>query len=221
MDLANQAVAAAAPAPGKRRVLLAADLGEKAFIVGLFALMTTRVVQSVGSGGTWLNLLQLAAEGVVVVLILLRKPALELSLKPLDWLLAVAATAAPLLVGPAAGGHPLAPAGVCAGLMLTGLVFQVIAKLTLRLSFGMAPANRGLKVGGPYRIVRHPIYASYLIGQVGFFLLNPTLWNAAIYGLGLVVQVLRIEAEERLLAHDAGFAAFRAQTPYRLIPGIY
>jgi len=32
------------------------------------------------------------------------------------------------------------------------------------------------------------------------------------------VQVLRIEAEERLLAHDAGFAAFRAQTRFRLIP---
>ncbi len=220
MDLANQAVAAS-PAPGRRRILILADLGEKAFVLALFALMAARVLQSVGSGGTWLNLLQLSAEGLVVVLILIRKPATELSLKPLDWLLAVAATAAPLLVRPAASVPPLAPAGVCAGLMLVGLLFQVIAKLTLRLSFGMAPANRGLKVSGPYRIVRHPIYASYLIGQVGFFLLNPTAWNAAIYGVGLIVQVMRIEAEERLLAHDAGFAAFRAQTRFRLIPGLY
>ena len=116
---------------------------------------------------------------------------------------------------------PWAPAGICAGLMLVGLIFQVIAKLTLRLSFGMAPANRGLKIAGPYRIVRHPIYASYLIGQVGFFLLNPTLWNAAVYSIGLAVQILRIEAEERLLAHDSGFAAFRAQTRFKLVPGLY
>ena len=214
-----------APAPAKAAtrpsVLTAADLGEKAFVLCLFALMTTRVVQSIGSGGTWLNLLQLSAEGLAVVLILLRKPASELSLKPLDWLLAVGATAAPLLVRPALHVAALAPAGFCAGLMLTGLLFQVIAKLTLRLSFGMAPANRGLKVSGPYRIVRHPIYAAYLIGQIGFFLLNPSLWNAAIYSVGFIVQIFRIAAEERLLAHDAGFAAFRAQTRYRLIPGLY
>ena len=221
MDLAQQAVAADAGAPRKRGLLIAADLGEKAFILGLFALLATRVAQSIGSGGTWLNLLQLAAEGVAVVLILLRKPASELSLRPLDWLLAVAATAAPLLVRPSGSSHTLAPAGLCAGLMLTGLTFQLIAKLTLRRSFGMAPANRGLKVSGPYRIVRHPIYASYLIGEVGFLLLNPTLWNAAVYGIGVVVQILRINAEERVLAHDAGFAAFREQTPYRLIPGLY
>jgi protein-S-isoprenylcysteine O-methyltransferase Ste14 len=202
-------------------LLIAADIGEKAFVLGLFALLTMRVLQSIGSGGTWLNLLQLSAEGLAVALILLRKPATELSLKPLDWALAIGATAAPLLVRPAAHVAALAPVGVCAGLMLTGLVFQVISKLTLRLSFGMAPANRGLKVSGPYRIVRHPIYASYLVGQVGFFLLNPTGWNAAIYAAGLTLQIFRIAAEERLLSHDAGFAAFRAQTRYRLIPGLY
>ena len=74
---------------------------------------------------------------------------------------------------------------------------------------------------GPYRIVRHPIYAAYLIGQIGFFLLNPSPWNAAIYSVGLVVQIFRIAAEERVLAHDPGFAAFCAQTRYRLIPGLY
>jgi len=212
---------AGAPPEARPKVLLAADIGEKAFILGLFALMATRVVQSIGSGGTWLNLLQLSAEGLVVVLVLLRKPATELSLKPRDWALAIGATAAPLLVKPAVHVAALAPVGICAGLMLTGLLFQVISKLTLRLSFGMAPANRGLKVSGPYRIVRHPIYASYLIGQVGFFLLNPSGWNTAIYAAGLALQILRISAEERLLAHDAGFAAFAAQTRYRLIPGLY
>src|SRR6185437_16204253 len=159
---------ATAPAsrPSRARLLLAADLGEKAFILALFALMTWRVIQSVASGGVWLNFLQLAGEALAVILILLRKRATELSLRPADWLLAIGATAAPLLVKPSDGAG-WAPAGVCAGLMLTGILFQVIAKLTLRFSFGMAPANRGLKVSGPYRIVRHPIYAAYLVGQAG------------------------------------------------------
>ncbi len=183
--------------------------------------MTTRVVQSVASGAVWLNFLQLASEGLAVVLILLRKPAHEISLKPGDWALAIGATAAPLLVKPDMHSAPWAPIGICAGLMLTGLLFQVVAKLTLRFSFGMAPANRGLKVTGPYRIVRHPIYAAYLIGQAGFFLLNPTVWNACARGVGLGIQIFRIQAEERVLANDAGFAAFRAQTRFRLIPGLY
>jgi protein-S-isoprenylcysteine O-methyltransferase Ste14 len=219
--MADLPIATVPKRAGRSGLLVTADIGEKAFILGLFALLAMRVIQSVGSGGTWLNLLQLSAEALAVVLILLRKPAKELSLKPVDWLLAVGATAAPLLVRPAGLIPSIAPAGVCAGLMLTGLLFQVIAKLTLRLSFGMAPANRGLKVGGPYRIVRHPIYAAYLIGELGFFLLNPTLWNASIYAIGLVLQIFRIAAEERVLAHDPGFEAFRAQTRYRLIPGLY
>ncbi len=222
MDMAEQTVVAAAPANVARgRLLVGLDIVEKLFVLSLFALMSWRVYQSVGSGGSWLNYLQLSAEALAVGLILLRRRASELSLVPMDWALAVGATAAPLLVRPMAHSAPLVPIGICAGLMLTGLLFQVLAKLTLRFSFGMAPANRGLKVTGPYRVVRHPIYAAYLIGQVGFFLLNPSIWNAAVYGVGLGLQIFRIAAEERVLAHDAGFAGFRAATPYRLIPGIY
>ena len=105
--------------------------------------------------------------------------------------------------------------------MITGIVFQVICKLTLRRSFGLAPANRGLVVAGPYKLVRHPIYASYLINQTGFLLLNPTAWNAGILAGSLVIQIFRIAAEERLLAHDEAHAAFREAVPYRLLPGLY
>jgi protein-S-isoprenylcysteine O-methyltransferase Ste14 len=222
MTLADQSVAAIVPVSAARgRLLASLDIGEKLFVLCLFGLMSWRVYQSVGSGGSWLNYLQLSAEALAVGLILLRRRARELSLIPMDWALAVGATAAPLLVRPMAHSAPLVPIGVCAGLMLTGLVFQVLAKLTLRFSFGMAPANRGLKVTGAYRIVRHPIYAAYLIGQAGFFLLNPSLWNAAVYGVGLGLQILRIAAEERVLSHDTAHASFRAATPYRLIPGLY
>jgi protein-S-isoprenylcysteine O-methyltransferase Ste14 len=222
MDLVDQpTVVVASPPAGKGRLLIGLDIGEKTFVVCLFALMTQRVVQSVGSGGSWFNYLQLGGEALPVVLILLRRRASELSLKPMDWMLAVGATAAPLLVRPTTHPMALAPIGICVGLMLSGLVFQILAKLTLRFSFGMAPANRGLKVTGAYRIVRHPIYAAYLIGQLGFFLLNPTLWNAAVYGVGLGLQIFRIAAEERVLAHDKAFASFRAATPFRLIPGLY
>ena len=199
---------------------LALDIGERLFVVALFALLVSRVVGSVEAGSSGFNLLLLASEGIVVVLVMLRRPATELSMKPLDWLLAFGATAGPLMVRP---GHvaALGPPAIAASLMITGIVFQVVCKLTLRLSFGLAPANRGLIVAGPYKLVRHPIYASYLINQTGFLLLNPTAWNAGILAASLVLQIFRIAAEERLLAHDEGHAAFRKTTPYRLLPGLY
>ena len=199
---------------------LGLDIFERLFVVGLFLLLVSRVAGSVAGGASAFNLLLVASEGIVVVLVMLRRPATELSMRPLDWFLAFGATAGPLLVRP---GHVTAwgPPAFAASLMVTGIVFQIACKLTLRRSFGLAPANRGLIVAGPYKLVRHPIYASYLINQTGFLLLNPTAWNAGILAASLVLQIFRIAAEERLLAHDEGHAAFRKTTPYRLLPGLY
>ena len=201
-------------------IRLGLDIGERIFVTGLFALLAFRVFSSIAAGASVVNLLLLVSEGVVVVLVLLRRPATEISLKPLDWILAVGATAGPLLVRPGHAAALVAPA-FAAGLMITGIVFQVFAKLTLRRSFGIGPANRGLIVAGPYKLVRHPIYAAYLINQTGFLLLNPTAWNAGILAASLVMQIFRIAAEERLLAHDQDHAAFRKAVPYRLLPGLY
>jgi protein-S-isoprenylcysteine O-methyltransferase Ste14 len=212
---------ATSPASSKtHRTRIALDIGERLFVVGLFVRLAFIVFGSVTGGANPVNFLLLLSEGIVVVLVMLRRPATEISLRPLDWLLAFGATAGPLLVLP---GHakPLAPPAIDGVLMLTGIVFQIASKLTLRRSFGIAPANRGLIIAGPYRLVRHPIYASYLISQLGFLLLNPTAWNAAILTVSLVIQIFRIAAEERLLAHDADHEAFRKAVPYRLLPGVY
>ena len=199
---------------------LGLDIAERVFVVALFLRLVSLVSGSVAAGSSPVNLLLLLSEGLVVVLVMLRRPATEISLRPLDWFLAFAATAGPLLVRP---GHAraLTEPAFAASLMITGIVFQVGCKLTLRRSFGLAPANRGLIVAGPYKLVRHPIYASYLISQIGFLLLNPTGWNLVVLTASLVIQIFRIAAEERLLAHDDGHAAFRAAVPYRLLPGIY
>lgn len=196
------------------------DILERLFVVGLFARLAMTVLSSVARGASPVNLLLLVSEGLLVVLVMVRRPATEISLQPLDWLLAFAATAGPLLARPGHATALVAP-GFAAGLMVTGIVFQLVCKLTLRRSFGVAPANRGLIVAGPYKLVRHPIYASYLISQLGFLLLNPTGWNAGVLGASLIVQIFRVAAEETLLAHDAAHEAYRKAVPYRLVPGVY
>ena len=69
--------------------------------------------------------------------------------------------------------------------------------------------------------MRHPIYAAYLMSQIGFLLLNPTLWNLSLYLVSLGLQVMRILAEDEVLSRDPAYAAFRAKVRFRLLPGVW
>jgi protein-S-isoprenylcysteine O-methyltransferase Ste14 len=91
-------------------------------------------------------------------------------------------------------------------------------KVYLGRSFGIVAADRGIVVGGPYRIVRHPIYLGYLVTHVGFLLANWSSRNIAIYIIEYFFQVARILSEERLLKEDDGYRAYFERVRYRLIP---
>jgi protein-S-isoprenylcysteine O-methyltransferase Ste14 len=88
-------------------------------------------------------------------------------------------------------------------------------------SFGVVAANRGLKVNGPYRLVRHPIYFAHFVTTSGFLVANFSPWNAALFAVFAVCQVARIWAEERVLSATADYAAYSAQVRWRLIPGLF
>jgi protein-S-isoprenylcysteine O-methyltransferase Ste14 len=219
----SQSVGDSSPAPADVPapwVQVALDVFERAFVVLLFGFLAWSVFAAVGKGATWLNFVQLASEALNAAFILLRTRASVVSYRPTDWLVSIGATTGSLLVRPG-DVPPLTPIAFAGALIMLGLACQIWSKLTLRRSFGMAPANRGLKVKGPYRYVRHPMYLGYLTGWIGFFLLNPTPWNACVYAVSIFFQWRRIEAEERVLALDPAHAAYRAETPYRVIPAVW
>lgn len=192
------------------------DRTEQAVIVALFGLLTYRVIASANP----IAPLLLLSEGGVAFFVLIRRPTAAISVRLGDWLLATTATAAPLMIVPVDSS----PAGlVTPGVLLVvvGICVQVASKLVLRRSFGIAPANRGVKVSGPYRFVRHPMYAGYLLSNIGMFLLMPSPINLAIYAIGWTAQILRILAEERLLAQDETYRDFQQTTRFRLIPGLF
>ena len=41
------------------------------------------------------------------------------------------------------------------------------AKFSLARSFGLAPANRGVKSRGAYAFLRHPMYLGYVVEWIG------------------------------------------------------
>jgi protein-S-isoprenylcysteine O-methyltransferase Ste14 len=112
-----------------------------------------------------------------------------------------------------------------------GLSVQVLAVLLMlwaRMTFGRRsfhatadPTEGGLMTSGPYRYLRHPIYAAVMYfvwtGVISHFsLLNVLLGVAATVGL-----FMRILAEERLVTERyPGYAEYATQTK-RLIPFVF
>ena len=205
-----------------RRIGLApaCDLAERAIVLVVYLGLVARLLANGWVSGDLTNLLLLPSEGLVVLFLLFRRRTLDISLRWQDWLLALSATLAPMLVEPGTG-TALAPTALAAGLLLMGLVLQIHAKMTLGRSFGCVPAHRGLQLAGPYRFIRHPMYAGYLASHVAFLLMNPTLWNLGAYTLAYVLQVPRLLAEERLLRRDPHYRHYMSAVRYRLLPGLF
>ncbi len=104
---------------------------------------------------------------------------------------------------------------------IIGQALALSATLALGRSFGIVAANRGVQTGGLYRIIRHPLYAAYLLAFGGFVLAHPSRANSILLFIWLGIQVARIHAEERLLDADASYRAYAARVRFRLLPGIW
>jgi protein-S-isoprenylcysteine O-methyltransferase Ste14 len=119
------------------------------------------------------------------------------------------------------GAHP--HWGVVAGLVLqlVGLAMCVVSFFSLGRSFGFAAADRGLKRRGTYAVVRHPIYASYVLLQLGYVLQSISLENALVMVFVCSCDVGRALAEERLLTTSTAYDEYRAQVHWRLMPGVW
>lgn len=199
---------------------IAFDLVEKVVISCLLGVLAARMIPVAIGSGNILPILLLVSEALVVAFILLRRSTHDISLNWRDWLFGFAGTVAPLLAAPASG-NAIAPFAVCAALMMLGFLLNLSAKMTLRRSFGVVAANRGVKIGGPYRMIRHPMYAGYTLTQIGFLLSGPTLWNFGLYGLALSLQIARIRAEERILSNDPVYTEMSERVRYRLVPFVF
>jgi protein-S-isoprenylcysteine O-methyltransferase Ste14 len=110
-----------------------------------------------------------------------------------------------------------------AGLVLVTLAaaLSLVSLLTMGRCFGVRPALRGLVTIGPYRFVRHPMYLSYVIADIGY---NLQEWNSVTLLLvlaGWASLVYRIRAEERILSQHAGWSGYVHRVRYRLFPGIW
>jgi protein-S-isoprenylcysteine O-methyltransferase Ste14 len=103
-------------------------------------------------------------------------------------------------------------------LSVPGLLLMLWAFWSLGSSFAIAPAARRLVISGPYRYLRHPMYAGELSSLVGFCIGSPLVWNWVVLLIFTVSIGYRISQEERLLKRYAVYAHF---VKWRLMPGVW
>jgi protein-S-isoprenylcysteine O-methyltransferase Ste14 len=75
---------------------------------------------------------------------------------------------------------------------------------------------------GPYAIVRHPMYAGALVMIIGMPLALGSWWGLlTVIPIALVIVWRLIDEEEFLARNLAGYAEYRIQVKYRLIPHLW
>ena len=167
-----------------------------------------------------IGVLFFAQQAVVVVAYLVRRPANMVTLRTGDWLLAFGGTFSPVLLRPD-GAHT--SWGISTGLVLQliGVVIALWSLTTLGRSFGFAAADRGLVSRGPYAVVRHPVYASYVLLLAGYLFQSMSLRNVLVALLAIGCDLGRIHAEERVLAQNPAHRAYCRRVRWRMLPGLW
>jgi protein-S-isoprenylcysteine O-methyltransferase Ste14 len=190
-------------------------VSEKIFLIILAATVIVRLAPAVPYHPQ--VLLFLFSELIGVFFILTQRKG-DWAVSPYATGIAFFGTAAALLVRPE--GTALAPEAVTVALTFTGAAIALFGKLSLRRSFGLVPANRGVKTGGLYAFVRHPIYCGYVINHVGLLLLYASWWNFAVLAFAWVMLWLRAVEEEKFLLTDPEYSAYAERVRYRIVPGL-
>jgi protein-S-isoprenylcysteine O-methyltransferase Ste14 len=105
-------------------------------------------------------------------------------------------------------------------------VFLVLAfaRLTVARAMTVFPRPRehaALAERGVYRLVRHPIYGGLILMALGLSLAESPLGLIPAALLAVVVDLKSRLEEEWLVERQPGYAAYRARTPRRFVPGVY
>jgi protein-S-isoprenylcysteine O-methyltransferase Ste14 len=109
------------------------------------------------------------------------------------------------------------------------LVAMYAVHLTFRENSFAAPVvkiqkERGQRVvtTGPYRYVRHPMYAGASLLFVGTPLLLGSVYGLALVPAWLLLLAFRVPIEERMLREKLdGYEDYTRRVRYRLIPGVW
>jgi protein-S-isoprenylcysteine O-methyltransferase Ste14 len=148
---------------------------------------------------------------------LVRKPAKQITRDYYAWFIGIAGAFTILFFQPVAGKDFFLGTFI----QLIGLGLQVAGMFSLNRSIGFVAANRGIKTGGMYKFVRHPLYFAYTVSFLGFLMNQFSWWNLFAYVLMVFCLYLRTRCEEEVLRQDDEYQAYAETVKYRMVPGLF
>ncbi|MGA7194453.1 MAG: methyltransferase [Anaerolineales bacterium] len=160
-----------------------------------------------GLSGNWNAWFLTVQSGLVAFRILFRKKSKNespLSIRALAWLSALA----PLSIITRASSW----------LALSGITLSIWSLIALGDSFSISPSDRGIVRSGPYRMIRHPMYAGELLSLMGTCIASPLLWNWSVLAVFVLSVYMRIVEEESMIA---GYFHYTRMVAWRLVPYVW
>ncbi len=157
-------------------------------------------------------------ETIVAIFLIIRRDPEETGHSWPMWISTTCGTLAPFLLRPVEGTEDLITGGI---LQVIGFIIQIVALLSLNKSLGLLPAYRGVKSGGLYGWVRHPLYSAYVITFLGYLMNNQSVYNAAVVLGGTAFLIMRIHYEEALLRRYDDYTRYATRIRWRLIPAVW
>ena len=155
---------------------------------------------------------------LIIAIAILRRPPKRVSLAPFDIVITLLGTySATFMVGISSQEEQVA----LQALGGVGLLISLVAVLSLRGSFGLLPADRGIVREGLYRFIRHPIYAGYLISMSCFLAQNYSLWNLGCFVSFCLFETLRLLREEKLLLQNPEYLRYSRSVRWRILPYVW
>ncbi len=166
--------------------------------------------------------LVLAFYALVIWCYLRRGPALATSGSVTAHAAAIAATwlpfALPLLHGALAGQRRQALSDV---LLICGMVWAVWSLRFLGRNVSVLAQARGVVDRGPYRWVRHPLYAGEIVSSLGLAIAVNSYTALALWVALCGLQVYRALREEQVLLRALpAYRSYRSRTA-ALLPGVF
>jgi len=104
-----------------------------------------------------------------------------------------------------------------------GIIARAVARIDPLELAGIRPSSdaTGLQIGGPYRLVRHPLYLGWLMATFGTAHMTRDRFVFALITAGYLFAA--VPFEERSLARSFGddYARYQRQVRWRIVPFIY
>ena len=156
------------------------------------------------------GVLLVVQSGMVAFLMIYRHPASQAarpSVQALAWLSAIVPFAMQASKNEVSGWFSV-----------PGLLLMLWALWSLGTSFSISPVARKLVLRGPYRFIRHPMYAGEMFSLLGFCIGSPLVWNWIVLMIFALSIWYRIFQEEGLLKRYPMYAHF---VKWCVFPGVW